>query len=78
MMLLFCSVICFFSKEMFRTFLILILIFFTQDFIFYGLGRDFSLMLGALNFLNLPFITVILSLLNFLFFLKILLKPIKI
>jgi Gpi18-like mannosyltransferase len=78
MMLVFCSVICFFSKEMFRTFLIVILIFFTQDFIFYGLGRDFSLMLGALNFLNLPFITVILSLLNFLFFLKILLKPIKI
>ena len=78
MMLVFCSVICFFSKEMFRTFLIIILIFFIQDFIFYGFGRDFSLMLGALNFLNLPFITVILSLLNFLFFLKILLNPIKI
>jgi hypothetical protein len=77
-MMVFCSVFCFFSKEMFKTFLILILIFFTQDFIFYGLGRDFSIMLGALTLIKFPFLTIIISFINFLFFSKILLKPIKI
>ncbi len=78
MMIVLCSIFCFFSKEMFSTFLLLILVFFTQDFIFYGFGRDFSIMLGVLSFFNLPFITVILSIFNFIIFLKILVKPIKI
>jgi Gpi18-like mannosyltransferase len=77
-MLVFFSIFCFFTKELFYNFVILILIFFIQDFIFYGFGRDLSIMLKILTFLHLPFITVLLSLINFIFFLKILIKPIRI
>ena len=78
MMIIFFSVICFFSKKMFNNFLLLILIFFAQDFIFYGFGRDFSIMIGLLSFFGLPVLTVLLSFLNFSFFLFILSRPIKI
>jgi Gpi18-like mannosyltransferase len=76
-MIILYSIFCFFSKEIFRDFIFLLLIFFIQDFIFFGFGRDFSVMLPVLNILNLPFITVLLSYLNFIFFIRILIKPAK-
>lgn len=71
------SIFCFFSKEMFVNFVFLILIFFAQDFIFYGFGRDFQKGVGGLSLLRLPFITVIISITNFFLFVKILIRPLK-
>ncbi len=77
-MIIFFSIFCFISKELFYFFLYLIFLFFVQDFIFYGFGRDFSIMYKVLNFLHLPFITVIISIINLVFFVKILYKPVRI
>jgi Gpi18-like mannosyltransferase len=71
------SLFCFFSREIFVKFVFLLLIFFAQDFIFYGFGRDFQKGVGGLNFLKLPFITVVISITNFFLFVKILIRPIK-
>jgi Gpi18-like mannosyltransferase len=76
-MIIFYSLIIFFSKEAYYKFFILLLLFFIQDFIFYGFGRDFSHMISVLTILHLPIFTVFLSIFNILFFLKFLIKPVK-
>jgi hypothetical protein len=71
------SIFAFMSRELLFNFLIIISLFLFQDFLFYGFGRDFSYMIPVINYFNLPLITIVIAIINFLFFLKLVTKPTK-
>ncbi len=76
-MIIMYSIFALMSKELFSDFFVILILFLFQDFLFYGFGRDFSYMISVFNYFNLPLITIIVSVINFLFFLKLVFKPVK-
>lgn len=75
-MFVFLSVIALIKSELFKVYLVVLCIFLFQDLIFYGFGRDLNVGVYLLTLLRIPLITVVLSVVNFFFLMRLLKRPI--